>query len=132
MRPHTARGPADGEDWQAVANALNERMAARRIGQRQLAQTAGVSVSTLRVLQRGGDGRRVQNETLAALCRVLGWPDDNLVRVLLGDRHALDAHAPAIPAEPAVPAPDAQADILAVLLRIEQRVDDIARILSPT
>ncbi|MBL7500325.1 helix-turn-helix domain-containing protein [Frankia sp. CNm7] len=124
-RRHTARGPADGENWQAVADALNERMAARRIGQQRLAEAAGVSVSTIRVLQRNVDGRRVQNLTLTALCRALGWPDDHLVRVLLGERHAPDSDAPVAPAA------DIQADILAVLLRIERRVDDIARSLTP-
>jgi len=124
MRPHTARGPAAGENWQAVADALNERMAARRIGQQQLADAAGVSVSTVRVLQHA-NGRRVQNATLTALCRALGWPDDHLVAVLLGERHTLAA------GESEAPAGDVQADILAVLLRIEQRVDEIARSLTP-
>jgi hypothetical protein len=60
------------------------------------------------------------------------WPDDHLVRVLLGDRHALAGEVPVASPDATVPEPDRQADILAVLLRIEQRVDDIARILTPT
>jgi DNA-binding Xre family transcriptional regulator len=74
------RGP---EDWRAVAKAVNERMAARRLGQQQLADLAGISVSTLRLVQHGAD-RRVRTRTLFALSHALGWPDDHLVRVLTG------------------------------------------------
>lgn len=84
-RVYTARGSVDGEDWDAVARALNERMAARRVGQQDLAVTSGVSVSTLRQLQHGA-ARRVQNKTLAAVAVALGWPDDHLIRVLLTGR----------------------------------------------
>src|SRR4051794_2084153 len=73
-RVYTARGPADGEDWAAVAVVVNERMAARRIGQQELAHLSGVSVSTLRQVQHGA-GRRIQNKTLAAISRALGWPE---------------------------------------------------------
>src|SRR4051794_8524686 len=80
---YTARGPVDGEDWGAVAAVLNERMAARRIGQQELANLSGVSVSTLRQVQHGA-GRRVQNKTLTAISRALGWSDDHLSEILLG------------------------------------------------
>jgi DNA-binding Xre family transcriptional regulator len=79
---YTARGPVQGEDWGAVAAVVNERMAARRIGQQELAQLSGVSVSTLRQVQHGA-GRRVQNKTLAAISRALGWADDHLSVILL-------------------------------------------------
>ena len=69
-QPHTARGPVDGEDWAAVADALNRRMAVRRVGQQELADASGVSVATVRFLQRGRGGRRVQNATLSAICRI--------------------------------------------------------------
>src|SRR5690348_10973934 len=65
-RVYTARGQVDGEDWAGVAHALNERMASLRVGQQELAQRSGVSVSTLRQLQHGAS-RRVQNRTLAAI-----------------------------------------------------------------
>jgi transcriptional regulator with XRE-family HTH domain len=84
-RAYTARGPVEGEDWSAVAHALNERMAARRMGQQELAAASGVSVSTLRQLQHGVTGRRVQNKTLTAIADALGWPTDHLVRILLAD-----------------------------------------------
>ena len=93
---YTARGPVDGEDWSAVAAVVNERMAARRIGQQELAQLSGVSVSTLRQVQHGA-GRRVQNKTLAAISRALGWPDDHLSVILLssnaGPRRTTEANA---------------------------------------
>ncbi|MBL7498156.1 helix-turn-helix transcriptional regulator [Frankia sp. CNm7] len=119
-RPHTAHGPADGEEWPAVADALNRRMAARRIGQQELADVSGVSVSTVRAIQRGATHRRVQNATLTALCRALDWPDDHLLRVLL--------------AEPPADAPttaELTAQILAAVLRIESHVEAIARHFTP-
>jgi DNA-binding Xre family transcriptional regulator len=79
---YTARGPVEGEDWGAVAAVVNERMASRRVGQQELAQLSGVSVSTLRQVQHGA-GRRVQNKTLTAISRALGWPDDHLSVILL-------------------------------------------------
>jgi DNA-binding Xre family transcriptional regulator len=76
--------PAEnGEDWQTVARAINERMALRRIGQQELADLAGISVSTLRLVQHGAN-RRVRNKTLAAIARALGWPDDHLQNILTG------------------------------------------------
>src|SRR5450432_2485155 len=81
---YTARGPMDGEDWSTVAAVVNERMAARRIGQQELAHLSGVSVSTVRHVQHGA-GRRVQNKTLTAISRALGWPDDHLSLILLGN-----------------------------------------------
>ena len=80
-RVYTARGHVDGEDWAGVATALNERMAALRVGQQELAQRSGVSVSTLRQLQHGAS-RRVQNRTLAAISTALDWPEDHLTTVL--------------------------------------------------
>lgn len=113
-KPHTARGPVEGEDWLAVADCLNRRMTERRIGQQQLANAAGVSVATLRVLQRGAGGRRVQNETLAAICRALGWSDNHLLRVLVSDPDA----AGLTPA-------DTAAQLLAAVLRIERQIERI-------
>jgi len=97
---YTARGPVDGEDWSAVAAVVNERMAARRVGQQELAQLSGVSVSTLRQVQHGA-GRRVQNKTLTAISRALGWPDDHLSVILLSSgptpRRPVDATAGSSP-----------------------------------
>ncbi|WP_232425245.1 helix-turn-helix domain-containing protein [Pseudofrankia inefficax] len=85
ISPHTARGPVEGEDWEAVARTLNRRMATCRIGQQALADAARVSASTVRALQRGSTDRRVQNSTLTAISRALGWRDDHLLRVLLAE-----------------------------------------------
>ncbi len=115
---YTARGAIAGEDWAAVADAVNQRMAARRIGQQELADISGVSVSTVRQIQHGGKGRRVQNKTLIALARALDWSDDHLIRVLV-DNQLSDT-------------PDATTDreILAGIDRIEQRLDDVCRRLA--
>ncbi len=111
---YTARGPAEGEDWAAVAVALNERMSSRRVGQQQLAELSGVSVSTLRLLQHGA-GRRVQNKTLAAIARALEWPDDHLIHILLSGTRTADSEA----SEPT------GREILAVLARVEDRLTEI-------
>ncbi|EFC85955.1 helix-turn-helix transcriptional regulator [Parafrankia sp. EUN1f] len=111
---YRTRGPVDDEDWTAVAVALNERMARRRIGQQDLARLSGVSVSTLRELQHGA-GRRVQNKTLASIARALEWPDDHLIQVLLATGSAADPE----PAEPT------GREILTVLTRVEDRLTEI-------
>ncbi|WP_322748434.1 MULTISPECIES: helix-turn-helix transcriptional regulator [unclassified Frankia] len=115
---YTARGAIVGEDWAAVADAVNQRMAVRRIGQQELADVSGVSVSTVRQIQHGGNGRRVQNKTLIALARALGWPDDHLIRVLVGNQVS-DA-----------PGGATDREILAGIDRIEQRLDDVSRRLA--
>jgi DNA-binding Xre family transcriptional regulator len=81
MNAPDGRRDTDGEDWAAVAVAITERMAARRIGQQELADRAGIAVSTLRLVQHGAT-RRVRSRTLTAISRALDWPDDHLVRVL--------------------------------------------------
>ncbi len=115
---YTARGAIVGEDWAAVADAVNQRMAVRRIGQQELADVSGVSVSTVRQIQHGGNGRRVQNKTLIALARALGWPDDHLIRVLVGNQ------------VPDAPGGATDREILAGIDRIEQRLDDVSRRLA--
>lgn len=113
-RVYTARGPVDGEDWQAVAAALNERMAALRIGQQELAQRSGVSVSTLRQVQHGA-GRRVQNKTLAAISRSLDWPEDHLTAVLLRAGQ-----------QPAAVEPGGEDRVMSALHAIEQRLREVS------
>ncbi|MEX5634125.1 helix-turn-helix domain-containing protein [Parafrankia sp. FMc2] len=110
---YRARGPVNGEDWAAVASALNERMARRRIGQQDLARISGVSVSTLRELQHGA-GRRVQNKTLVAIAQALEWPDDHLIQVLVSE--------PPVAGTPDEPT---GREILAALVRVEERLTEI-------
>ena len=112
---YTSRGQVDGEDWAAVAVALNERMAARRVGQQELATLSGVSVSTLRQVQHGA-GRRVQNKTLAAISRALDWPEGYLTDVLVSDYCC----------EPVAPPPEDD-PVLAALHRIEERLIEISK-----
>jgi transcriptional regulator with XRE-family HTH domain len=122
---YTARGPVGGEDWGAVAAAINERMAARRIGQQELAQLSGVSVSTVRHVQHGAPGRRVQNKTLAALSRALGWPDGHLGDVLL-QRSRVSDTGPA-PEPTGSEAGGQSPDTAEFLRRIEARLVEISR-----
>lgn len=103
------------EDWPAVGMAVSTRMRQRRMTQQGLAAASGVSVATLRELQRGTSSRRAQDATLTAISRALGWPDDHLLTVLLGRT----------PDEvPLRPLPVDQ-QILEVLLRIERGVAEI-------
>jgi hypothetical protein len=124
------------EDWRAVAVAINTRMLSLRRGQQEVALAAGVSVATVRVLQRGDRGRRAQNTTLSAVSRALGWPDDHLVRVLLGDSYPESASPVPCHEKPPTPvslvkAPlDVPTRILLTLRRIERGVDDIAEYLA--
>ncbi len=79
------RDAATGEDWPAVGQSINALMQERRITQQALAAASGVSVATLRELQRGTNRRRAHDTTLIAIARALGWPDDHLLAVLLGE-----------------------------------------------
>jgi DNA-binding Xre family transcriptional regulator len=123
--------PAPDENWHAVGRALNARMATHRIGQQRLADRAGVSVATLRVLQRGSGGRRVQDSTLAAVCRALDWPADYLQCVLLGHPLPEDTSSSMVRPELLASLAIGQAEILAVMHRIEAHVEGIARAHSP-
>jgi transcriptional regulator with XRE-family HTH domain len=81
--PDPLAASADREDWRALADAINARMAERRMRQQALSTASGVSTATLRQLQRGMTGRRAQDATLAAISRALGWPEGHLLAVLL-------------------------------------------------
>ncbi|OAA22262.1 putative transcriptional regulator [Frankia sp. EI5c] len=107
----------DDEDWPAVAAALKARMSAQRIGQQELADRAGISVSTLRLVQHGAN-RRVRNRTLTAIARALDWPDDHLVRVLTGNGEPGPTGAQAAP----------MAIGLEILAGVREIRDDIRRI----
>ena len=115
---YTSRGRIEGEDWPAVAAALNERMAALRVGQQELAHLSGVSVSTLRQVQHGA-GRRVQNKTLSAISRALDWPDNHLTGVLISDR-----------CEPVAETSPGSDDVAATLHRVEERLQEVVQQLA--
>jgi DNA-binding Xre family transcriptional regulator len=123
--------PAPREDWRAVAKALNARMTALGVGQQQLAGQAGVSVATLRVLQHGAGGRRVQDSTLAAVCRALDWPANYLRCVLLSLPLPEDTSLNVVRPDLLATLVLTQAEILAAVRRIEAHVEGIARITTP-
>jgi transcriptional regulator with XRE-family HTH domain len=60
------------KDWQAVADAINTRSAERGLTQKALADASGVSVATLRKLQKAESGDRGK-PVLMALSVALGW-----------------------------------------------------------
>ncbi|MEU7934490.1 helix-turn-helix transcriptional regulator [Micromonospora echinofusca] len=72
------------EDWQAVASAINSRMAELPMTQQELAERSKVSVATLRELQYATATRKRSARTLAAISQALSWPDDYLRAVLTG------------------------------------------------
>lgn len=71
-------------DWDAVAAAINARMAALRITQLELASGSGVSPATIREIQHNHRPRRRYGRTLVALSEALQWPADHLDSVLAG------------------------------------------------
>ncbi|KAA1030128.1 helix-turn-helix transcriptional regulator [Pseudonocardia sp. EV170527-09] len=70
-------------DWQAVASAMNTRMAELDVTQVDLSRRSGVSVATLRTLQ-SGESRRRSPRTLSAVSEALGWPSGHLTAVAEG------------------------------------------------
>lgn len=71
-------------DWQAVGNALAERLDEQGMTMTELASRSGVSLTTVRELVHVLNTRRRQPRTLVALSEALGWPADHLGRVLRG------------------------------------------------
>ena len=66
--------------WADVATAVNDRMAARGISQRELAERSGISPATLRKIQHG-DAQARNRSTLSGVSRALGFPEDHLWRI---------------------------------------------------
>ncbi|MBN9754477.1 XRE family transcriptional regulator [Pseudonocardia sp. Ae707_Ps2] len=83
-------------DWQAVASAMNTRMAELDVTQVDLSRRSGVSVSTLRALQ-SGQSRRRSPRTLSAVSEALGWPSGHLTAVAEG-RPPQEVGSSAVPA----------------------------------
>jgi transcriptional regulator with XRE-family HTH domain len=69
--------------WADVATVVNARMTERGTTQRELAETSGVSVATLRKIQGGEEQQRTRG-TLANISRALGFTDDYLWRISQG------------------------------------------------
>jgi transcriptional regulator with XRE-family HTH domain len=74
------------EDWSAVAKAINERMTALGLNQRQLAERSQVALSIVREIVHNTVERRRAGRTLEALSVAVGWHPRHLAAVLLGER----------------------------------------------
>jgi transcriptional regulator with XRE-family HTH domain len=75
-----------GGDWDAVAEAIRNRLAETRMTQMDVASRAQLSLTTIRELQHNLNPRRRRPQTLAAVSEALGWPFDYLGQVLRGER----------------------------------------------
>ncbi len=73
------------KDWDAVASAIRARLAELDMTQADLAARAGVALMTVRELQHNLQPRRRNPRTLAAVSEALGWPGDQLARILEGE-----------------------------------------------
>jgi transcriptional regulator with XRE-family HTH domain len=71
-----------GDNWDAVADAIQNRIAELGITQRELVARSGVSESTIRQIQKNYGPRRRNRHTLEDLSRGLQWPGDYLGRIL--------------------------------------------------
>jgi transcriptional regulator with XRE-family HTH domain len=76
----------NGEDWDAVAEAIQTRLAETRMTQLDVASRARLSLTTIRELQHNLNSRRRRPQTLAAVSQALGWPPSYLQQVLNGDQ----------------------------------------------
>jgi transcriptional regulator with XRE-family HTH domain len=72
------------EDWAAVAEAINERVAELGWRQRELAERSHVSPAIVREIQRHTVERRRSPRTLESLSTTLGWEPQHLDAVLRG------------------------------------------------
>jgi transcriptional regulator with XRE-family HTH domain len=77
---------SSGEDWDAVAEAIQIRLAETRMTQLDVASRARLSLTTVRELQHNLNSRRRRPQTLAAVSQALGWPPGYLQQVLKGDQ----------------------------------------------
>ena len=68
------------EDWAAVAEAINERVAELGWRQRELAERSHVSPAIVREIQRHTVERRRSPRTLESLSIALGWNPSTLMR----------------------------------------------------
>jgi DNA-binding Xre family transcriptional regulator len=71
------------EDWEAVGQAIHERMRERGISATQLAQETGLSPTTIRHI--GDPANRCNKSTLVAISAVLEWRYDHLTNILRGE-----------------------------------------------
>ena len=111
------------KDWDAVAAAIRARLAEIDMTQAELAARAGVALMTVRELQHNLKPRRRNPRTLAAVSEALGWPSDQLARILDGGApEPVDAEDQVLVELDAV-----RADLTAIY----ERLDAIERRLGP-
>lgn len=102
-------------DWQAVADAINTRLAERGLTQKALAEASGVSVATLRKLQKAEPADRGK-PVLMALSVALGWEPGHL--------HALSGGEQA----PADPTADLREQVAAIRADLDDVRDRLAKV----
>lgn len=107
------------KDWEAVGAAIRARLAELDMTQADLAARAGVALMTVRELQHNLQPRRRSPRTLSAVSEALGWPGDQLSRILDG-ASAPDAEAD----DPVLAELDA---VRSDLVSVVQRLDAIER-----
>lgn len=109
---HMADLDQQRDDWDAVALAIQNRLAEIRATQMDVASRAKISLTTLRELQHNLNPRRRRPQTLSAVSEALGWPSGYLAQVLRG--------------EPANPHTDEVTDpVLAALSSLDQEVREL-------
>jgi len=104
------------EDWTAVANAINQRMVALGMSQRELVARSHVSKAIVSEIRNNTVQRRRSDRTLEALSIALDWHPGYLTAVLAGRRTPE-------PGEPLIRSDD---DVPARLTLIEQQLRDIS------
>lgn len=114
-----------GNNWPAVATAINSRLRELDWTQAELSQRSRVSVATIRQLQSPrAEARRRNPRTLRALSEALGWSPDQLEAIANGRERSDDPDRD----DPVVAElRDVRASISAITDRldaIERRLDD--------
>lgn len=116
----------DDEAWTRLAGAVRARRDELGLKQVELAERAGLSEPTVRVIE-GARRSSYQRSTLRALATALGWTPDSADRVLRGDQPlildpSIDDRIAALEARLGLSsaAPDGRS--------IEERLDDLERL----
>lgn len=116
----------NGQDWDAVAEVITERMNELHIGQRELAESTGVSAATIRELMYNYKSRRRSARTLRAISVGLRWPPDYVESVLYSRAPAESfAAADATTAGAAVESKTVSAQLSVVLQHVDEIRTDV-------
>ena len=101
------------EDWAAVSLAINERMTALGLTQRELVERSQVSKAMVMEIRRNVAQRRRSTRTLEALSLALDWHPQHLEAVLRGQR------TPDV-GEPVIRSDDTAGRLAAIEYRLEK------------